>query len=248
MTDANPRATIGDNRGPAYDEHVLQAQTAKVAEFLKAAKVWEELKEIKTDEQSQALTDFVGGLRAAYKEVDAARAAEKKPHDDAGKMVQEVFKPLLGKLESAAKKAKVMQSAWLTKKAEEEAEARRVAAAEAERLRKEAEEAARKAEEADDLGAVLAAELAAAEAAELERVAARETKTQSGSISGQAKTMSLRTVKRAKLVKISTAVMSFVDNPELITLLERLATAKVRAKGGPDTVPGFEIIETKEAV
>jgi hypothetical protein len=43
------------------------------------------------------------------------------------------------------------------------------------------------------------------------------------------------------------AVARYQRNTELHAFLEKLATAELRAKGGPDEIPGFETIKTENA-
>ena len=50
---------------------------------------------VASDEQEAAIDAILDDFRAASKDADKARTAEKKPHDDAGKAVQAAWKPLL---------------------------------------------------------------------------------------------------------------------------------------------------------
>ena len=79
---------------------------------------------------------------AVTKDVDAARKAEKAPHDKAAKEVQEFFSPLLARVETAADLLSQKMQAELSRRKREKDEAERMARDEARRLELEAEKAA----------------------------------------------------------------------------------------------------------
>jgi hypothetical protein len=96
---------------------------------------------IANEQQAEAVSSLLNRLRRVSKDADAARATEKKPHDDAAKAVQAKWKPLIDKADLAATTAKQALAPWLQQvedKQRAEAEAARI---EADRLAQVAREA-----------------------------------------------------------------------------------------------------------
>jgi hypothetical protein len=85
---------------------------------------------------ADAVSKLLDMIRKAKKEADDFRAAEKKPHDDAAKAVQEKWKPLITRCDLAADAAKKALTPYL-----EAVEREKRAVAEA--ARKAADEQAR---------------------------------------------------------------------------------------------------------
>jgi hypothetical protein len=86
---------------------------------------------IANEQQAEAVSSLLNRLRRVSKDADAARATEKKPHDDAAKAVQAKWKPLTDKADLAATTAKQALAPWLQQVEEKqraEAEAARVEA------------------------------------------------------------------------------------------------------------------------
>lgn len=112
---------------------------------------------IETPEQAEQIEALKVDIKKAAKDADAARAAEKKPHDEAGKAVQAKWKPLLDRADIAAKTAAAALTPWLQKvQAEKEAEQQRLRD-EAAKLEAEAQ-AKMKASAPTDLSARMEAE------------------------------------------------------------------------------------------
>jgi hypothetical protein len=246
----NPRAVPGDNNPPVYRAEIVESYVIKAREFLDAAGAWLDVKEIQTEEQAGKLTDFIAGVKAVAKNVDADRTTDKKPHDDAGKAVQAAYKPILDALNKAISRVEPMQRSWL-KKVEERQRA------EAERLRKEAEAAARAAEEQsrkagsrNDVAGEAEAEAAAKRAAEMQKEAAgaAKSKAQVGSASGGARTTSLRKTKDVRITNARTLFLAVQNDAEIQECLTRVARRIVRAKDFSGDLPGVEIFETEKAV
>lgn len=242
MNDMSPG--IGHNSAPIIPDAIFD----KVRDFTDAAGAWLDLKEIDSQERSEKATDFVAGARSVFKEVDEARKAAKKPHDDAAQAVQDAFKPLLDKIGKAGEVVKALQADWLKReKAREEAE------------RREREAAARAAEEAaardlaeaqarNDVSGMVDAEAAHKAAAKDAKAAAKPVKAQAGSATGGARTMSLRTTYRCEVESRGPALATYRDHPEVIALIERLATAEVRSQRGEKVAPnGFKLITEETA-
>jgi uncharacterized Zn finger protein (UPF0148 family) len=96
---------------------------------------------IANEQQAEAVSSLLNRLRRVSKDADAARATEKRPHDDACKAVQARWKPIIDKADLAATTAKQALAPWLQQvedKLRAEAEAARV---EADRLAQVAREA-----------------------------------------------------------------------------------------------------------
>lgn len=245
MNDMTAARGIGDNRPPPYDRDVLDALRPPVSAFAATAGQWLDLGEITSEEDAARLNDFLAGARKLSRDIDEARVAAKRPHDEAAKVVQAAFTPLADVVAKAVDKCKPMIAAWLKKKRDEEEAKRRAAAEEAARLKREADEQARLAAMRNDVVAEAEAEAAAKEAEKAERAAETDVKVSVGSVTGGARTIGLRTYRSAKVDKFGLACMTLKDEPELIAVLERLATARIRAAGWPKggELPGFNIIE-----
>lgn len=243
-----PPAGIGHNTPPPYDLDAFAEVQRKVDDFALTAGEWADLGKIDTEERAEKATDFIAGARAVYKEVDAARKAAKAPHDEAGKAVQAAFLPLLKVVERAADTVKTMQTAWLKSVKEAEEAARR---AEQERIRQEREEAERLAAEAaarNDIAGQVAAEEAMSAAEPAEKAAAKPATSRAGSATGGGRTMALRTTWRCEVENRGPALSYYRDHPEVIALIERLASAEVRAQTGEKSAPqGFRLIKEEKA-
>lgn len=244
---------MGDNRPPPYRAEIVEGHEAKAREFVDAAGEWLDLGEIADETQAAKLNDFVAGVKAVMKTVDADRKLDKAPHDDAAKAVQGVYNPIIGMLKRAVERVEPLQRAWLQKEQERQrAEAAR-RAQEAAAAARAAEEAAQKAEARNDIAGEVAAEAAAKEAARLQKEAARaeKAKAQVGSAGGGARTASLRTSWRAEITNIRVAFLAFEDAPEVADLIRTLAERKARSSGfdaEKDTIPGIRLHKTEKAV
>lgn len=244
MNDMNPRAVMGANYPPPYDPEVLKQAVDKASGLADVAGAWLDLSEIGSAEESQMLTDFITGARAVEKEIEAARVAAKKPHDEAAKAVQEAFKRPLSIVEKVLDKAKKLQGGWLIKERQRaEAEKRRLAE-EAARLAREAEAEAARAARANDVVGEAEAEEKAREAAKVAKEAERAAKVKADSYTGAGRAMSLRKVKTAEITNPRAVCNYFIEDPALLELLHRLATAAIR-RG--QTVPGTNVKEIEVA-
>jgi hypothetical protein len=68
---------------------------------------------IANEQQAEAVSSLLNRLRRVSKDADAARATEKRPHDDAAKAVQAKWKPIIDKADLAATTAKQALAPWL---------------------------------------------------------------------------------------------------------------------------------------
>lgn len=239
-------AGIGHNTppGPIVPEAII----TKVEDFTDAAGAWLDLSEIATKEQAEKATDFLNGARKTFKEIEAARKAAKKPHDDAARAVQEAFKPLLAKVELAANKVGDMQTKWLRAERDREEAERLQREADAKRVAEEAERKGREAEARNDIDGMVEADAAAQEAEKAAKSAAKPVSARASSATGAGRTVSLRTTWFADVENINHAFVVYRDRPEVREMLERLATADVRAQQGEKTAPqGFKLRKEEKA-
>lgn len=106
---------------------------------------------IETQGQADAVGRIVSEAKKLRKDADAARADEKRPHDDAGKEVQAKWKPLLERADTIIQAAQRPLTTYLAKLAAQQAETERLARVEADRLAQEAIAAAQCVVSMDDL-------------------------------------------------------------------------------------------------
>ena len=140
-------ATIGHNRPP--EPTPFDAFDAHLADLLETAKGFLDGEGVNTEAEATAVSRLLDDARRAGKDADLARAAEKKPHDDAAKGVQAKWKPLLERAELISSTAKRALQPWLTKLEGERQAARDAARAEAEAAAKAARDAAAAARASD---------------------------------------------------------------------------------------------------
>lgn len=162
-------------------------------------------------------SDLANRLAELQKKADAARAAEKKPHDEAVALVQARWKPMLG----AADIYKRIKAAVITPFLVAEDQRRRAAEAEARRL----------AEEAAKAGQPIP------EPAQVQRAAPKAG-------SGGRRSVALRTVKVVTITDRAALLAYFAANDQITEVLQRLAE-KVSAAGV--TPPGVTVTEEQRA-
>lgn len=237
MADGSP--PIGHNSGESADPF-----KDRVNEFGSAAVEWGKV-EI-DDSNAEQLNDFITGARGLLREIEAARIAAKKPHDEAAKAIQAAFKPLKDAVEKAGQLAKGLQTSYLRRKEEElerrrEAEMQRAAEAEA-----AAQAEAAEAEESGDFVAAAEAEAKVDETAKKLDEVQKPVKAQVGSASGAGRTASMRTFRTAKFTSVPLAVAHYKDHPKMHDLVLELANADLRRAGKEAvTIPGIEIVEER---
>lgn len=244
----NDRAVIGGNNPPPFDPETHAEYQATVAEFMAVSKQWLDLEAIATQQQAEQLADQVTGLRGLFKKVDDARKAAKKPHDEAGKAVQDAYNPILAQLKRAGDALKEKLGVWATKREEEERQQKAQEAEAARKAQAEADERARIAAQTNDISAQVEAEAAQKAAADKAKAAEKTIDASVRSASGAGRTMATRTVKDVQITNINVLFMHFRDHPDVADVLTRLATAKVRAKGydpDQDPIAGIKVTERK---
>lgn len=134
----NPRAVIGSNNPPADAADAYGAHAAHIDDLYTEAKNWADGADIENDDQAAEVDRLIAEFKAAIEAAEASRDAEKKPHADKVKEIQERYYPLVGETKAitgTAIRAKAALLAVKTRWANKVAAAQRV---EAERLRQEA--------------------------------------------------------------------------------------------------------------
>lgn len=201
---------------------------------------------IQTEGQAEAVSKLLDLIRTAGKDADKARAAEKKPHDDAGKAVQARWKPLIDRAELAADTCKRVIGPWLRKQQEAQAAAAAAARAEADRKAQEAAEAIRSTD-VTDFAAREDAEVLVKDAKRAGADAERAEKARPQATGG-ARATTLRSYYRAELTDASAALRHYVaTNPDAIKAC-LLALAETDVRAGKHTIPGVTVHEEQRVV
>jgi hypothetical protein len=238
----NPRAVIGDNRAP------FEIHEEKIMGLFDEARNFLDGDPIETQEMADAVGKILDLTRKAKKAADEQRAAEKKPHMDAAKAVDDLWKPIIGRADLATDAAKKALAPFL--EAQEKAKREK-----AERLRKEAEEKAHAAQEAlrasqGDLTARADAEdmLTAAKAAEK---AAGKAEKSGARAAGGGRAVTLRTVYESEVTDYHALALHIwrTDADALKPFLAEYAAKKTRQS--PDAaraLPGVTVHENKVPV
>lgn len=225
MTD---RTAIGGNNPPPHIAHAMNI------EDLFALVSGSTAGPVSTDDQEQALDALLDDIRTARKAADEQRAAEKRPHDDAGKAVQELWKPLLASCDAAADAIKAALTPYRVAKQRARDDAARIAREEAEARQKAAQDALRG---SDDLEARFAAEQDLKVAKSLTAAANRADRAPTG----------LRTVWIATVTDPA-AFLRWVKQYHADALKAWLADfAAARVRGGDRQLPGVLITDEKRA-
>lgn len=235
---------MGHNNPP--DESAFAGFHAHIGDLFDEAKNHLDGAGVQSEAEAEAVAKLMDAIRTAAKDADKARAAEKKPHDDAGKAVQSKWKPLLDRAELAVDTCKKALTPWLAKKANEQREL-------AEQARQDAAAKAKAAADAmrtttlDDLAGREAAEALVADAKRADADAGRAEKARPQAAGG-ARAATLRTTYRPELVTPSDALKYYVSRrpDELKAFLVSLAEQDVRA--GQRTIPGFNVVEEHRVV
>lgn len=163
-------AEIGHNNPPT-DEEIMRERHADAinkAEALIAAA--DRLPSELDEDKAQKITDYIGQINKSLKTIEEGRVAEKKPLDDAAKVVQKFFKDFETKLNTAKAAAQKPLSEYTRKKQAEEAKKREE---EAEKQRQEAEAAKAQAQQMADAGMEKEAAAAEKQAEKAEKTADR---------------------------------------------------------------------------
>ncbi len=123
-------AVFGDNSGAKPTDDIFDAISREATVEIEHTTEWLERTKIETQAQADFAGDKIDTLRKLWKKADEARAAEKAPHLQAGRDVDDKWRATLAALDQASAALKAAAIAW--KQAED---------AKRERARKEAEAA-----------------------------------------------------------------------------------------------------------
>lgn len=191
--------------------------------------------EAKNDENEAQLDELLDEVRKAAKEADKERAAEKKPHDDAGKAVQAKWKPLLTRCDIATDAIKKALTPYRTAKQRAKDEAARKAREEAEAAHKAAQEAFQSTDLDDRLEAEAIASKAKALAAHANKIDRQST--------------GLRTYWEAEITDRKAALLHYIAQaPEAFeALIQSLADKDARNEATRRNIAGVTFHERKVA-
>lgn len=199
--------------------------------------------EINVDNAGEA-NDLIRLCGNLAKEIDKTRKAEKQPHLEAGRAIDQKFMPLADEAKSAPDDLKKRLSSHLREQERiaQEAAAEAARIAEEERLKAEAEKAvSMPADEAEIEQQAEVAEIKASAAA----AAAEKARTAKGSQGLMAS--GLRTKREVVVTDPVGLVRHFHKHPEVVECCLRLAKAQVRAaRGGEISIEGIAIKEVRE--
>ena len=210
------------------------------------ASAWFDGADIENDAQADEVSRIIDNARKAKTRFEADRKVEKQPHLDAGKAVDDAWKPLTTAADRIVEVAKGVLTPWLVAKDKEKREREA-----AERAKADAASAeARRLAEASD-GSLAAAKLrdAAIEESRIAqaRAAAAERDKAGAKGAGMARTVSLRTVHRAEVTD-RRALLNHIAKlrpDDLTAWLEEWAAREVRT--GARVIPGVHVWEEKAA-
>ena len=193
-------------------------------------------KPVETQAQADKAAVWAKRVTEISKRAVDQHGVEKRPHLEAGKIVDQKWFPLRDRANSLASLLKQHVTPFLQAQKRAEEKRAREAAEEAARLR---DEAAQLAEEDDQRSVDRAAELARqADVAEKASVPKNASAGRTGA------KVSLRTEKRARIVDFDACLQALKTHPDLKALVEQLANRAVRA-GVP--LAGVEVEEVTKA-
>lgn len=189
---------------------------------------------VETDEQEAAIDGLFSDFHKAWKDADGARAAEKKPHDDAAKAVQAKWKPIVDKADRGKKACGDALTPYREAKQRAKNEAARKAREEAAERERIAQESLTR---ADDLETRFAAEQQFEAAKKLTAVANKIDRAPTG----------LRTTWEAEITDRTAALKHYLgQQPEaFLALIQELADRD--ARGARPQRPGITYHERKKA-
>lgn len=238
--DAGSReVTIGDNNPP--DEFAVLK--SDIEELAKDASEWlAKVGNIGNETDAEKAANYKDLLGKLYRKAEKERKAEKQPHLDASKEVDERYKPLKNEAEKAGKRVASVLSAYMV---EQERIAREAAEAERRRLEEEQrkrEEAARKAAEE------AAAKNEPAPVVEVEPEPAPVVIPEKVKLGGtHAKATTLRSYWSAEITDYAKAVEHYATHSKVVEVIQQLADADARAMKEALNVPGVKLKEERRA-
>ena len=194
-------AVLRDNGAPADDVSTFDGLKDRIEDLARDAQKLIEAGGAKNQDEVDRASDLANRLAELQKQADAARAGEKKPHDEAAAAVQAKWKPLLGTADIYRR----IKEAVITPFLRAEMVKQRAAEDEA---RKAAEEAAKAGRSIPEPTAQRAAPKAGA---------------------GGRRSVALRSVKVVTITDRAALLAFFADNTLVTELLHTLATKATNA-------------------
>lgn len=231
----NERIKDGGNNPPAFEAHKVNIDDIH-AEALE----WLDGKAVESAAEADGLNTLLDMARKAQKAADDARAAEKKPHLDAGKAVDAQWKPLIDAAQRIVDGCKKALTPWNIKEAERKAEEVRKAT--------EAAEAQRQAEVETSRAAAATGALTDAEQADQQAAAAKQAdKAAKAAQKAATSGLGLRTTYRPELTDPKAAIAHYwaTRREDFLALVNDLAAKDVRA--GKREIPGFTVHAEQKA-
>lgn len=198
------RLGIGGNQPPIHESLMMELEDVhlEASNYLDGA-------EIETPEQADTIALFVKKARELKKAAEEARKAEKEPFLEAGRAVDEKFKPITTRADLVMKAAQAPLTRWLERlEAQKREEAERIRR-EAEEAQRRAAEAQREAERAGNLEALEEAQRAQDDADLLHQTAKRAEKEKANVGGGEGRAIGLRSRTVAE-VEDYKALLSYV--------------------------------------
>lgn len=236
MSSSSP--PIGHNNPPADFETV----TARIEDMFGEAQNFADGEPISSAEMAEALTKLYDDIHEAGKEAEAMRVAEKKPHDDAAKAVQDKYNPYVqakkGKVDLAKSELGKLLAVWRAAELAKKEAAAKKAREDAAKAQAEAETAMRAS--SGNLEARVEAEEMLSHAKDTLRFAARSERA---AVTGTG----LRSLWSARLEDAEAALeWAYGREPDRFTeLAQQIANEQVRK--GVREIPGFAVEEQKVA-
>jgi hypothetical protein len=238
----NMLATIGHNQPPSP----FEMSREEIEGLFLEAKNWLDGEGVNSAADADGVSRLLDMLRKAEKRADEARKEEKRPHDEAAKAVQERYKPLLERVKLASETCKKALTPWLERVDAEKRAVAETARVEAEQKAAEAQAAIRAARQSD-LEEQEHAEALLREAKRAE-TAANRAENDKAHAKGGDRAVTLRTTYRPFLKDAREAAKHYwlTRRDDMEMFIFELAQKDVRA--GHRSIPGFEVIEEREAV
>lgn len=238
------RFGIGGNMPP--EPTPFDAITVHVEDLMETARGFLDGEPVETQAQADAVSKLMDEARKASKAADAARADEKRPHDEAAKAVQAKWKPLI---ESGDRVVSICKQALAPFLMALEAEKQRIAD-EARRVANEAAQRAAyaaRAANALDLEARENADALAKEAAKANTAANKAANDKAHGVGG-ARAATLRSTFRPVLVDgVEAARWAWNSRREECEAFF-LSLAVIEVRAGKRQLPGFQVIEDRGVV
>lgn len=236
MTDQTP--------GPGHNLPPIEEIRQRTDDLIAATDAWlEKVPEIGDEETAGKASDLLDQLRAEFKAAEKERKAEKQPHLDAGKAVDEAYKPVTARLTVAAEAIKNLITPWLQKKQAAEDAARRKREEDARKAQEEADRIAAEAEKANSIDAQIAATEAQERAEAAQKDAETERKAQTRGDFGR--TTALRTTYRGEIADWDAALAFYSTDPLVSEAVAKAIARDIR--GGTRVIPGVRIIQEQKA-